>query len=140
MNWDDTSRRTPATPSPSASSGTRTVISSVIVAKGASNGVGRIVETDSLATDPPGSSRDDLVFPGGTIHIISTIVDFSFTINPNCLGRATIRQSGEIQRGTGQFAHAVGTFNGTVRPGAATMAQPEASEVVRYATTVWVCA
>lgn len=86
----------------------------MIVAKGVFNGVGRIVETDSLATDPPGSSRDDLVFPGGTIHIISTIVDFSFTINPNCLGRATIQQSGEIQGGTGQIANAPGTFSATV--------------------------
>jgi hypothetical protein len=81
---------------------------------GVFHSAGRIVETDSLATDPPGSSRDDLVFPGGTIHIISTIVDFSFTINPNCLGEATIKQSGEIRGGTGQLAHAAGAVSATV--------------------------
>jgi hypothetical protein len=82
-------------------SGTRTVISSVVVAKGVFNGVGWIVETESLATDPPDSSRDDLVFPGGSMHIISFVEDFSFTINRNCLGHATIQQTGEIQGGTG---------------------------------------
>ena len=52
-------------------SGTRTEISSVLVAKGVFNGVGKIVELPDLPTDPPNSSRDDLVFPGGTMHLVS---------------------------------------------------------------------
>ena len=58
-------------------SGTRTVVSSVIVAKGVFNGVGRIVEIPNLPTDPDNVSRDDLVFADGSIRIVSTLVDFS---------------------------------------------------------------
>jgi hypothetical protein len=108
-------------------SGTRTVISSVVVAKGVFNGVGRIVETESLATDPPDSSRDDLVFPGGSMHIISFVEDFSFTINRNCLGHATIQQTGEIQGGTGQFANATGSFKATVSGPALLPRSPDGS-------------
>ena len=55
-------------------SGTRTAISSVAVAKGVFNGVGRIVEIPSLPGDPPNVSRDDLVYPEGTMHLVSTTV------------------------------------------------------------------
>jgi len=108
-------------------SGTRTVISSVIVAKGVFSGVGRIVETESLPTDPPDTSRDDLVFPGGVMHLISTNVGFSATINPNCLANATITQTGEIQGGTGQFANAAGTFSGMVSGPALLPRNPDGS-------------
>jgi hypothetical protein len=108
-------------------SGTRTVISSVIVAKGVFSGVGRIVEVQSLPTDPPNSSRDDLVFPSGSIHIISTIVDFSFSVNPNCLAHATIQQTGGIVGGTGQFAVATGSFSGTVSGPALLPRNPDGS-------------
>src|SRR5919109_4266385 len=78
-------------------SGTRTVISSVIVAKGVFTGVGRIAELPSLPGDPANSSRDDLVFPGGTIQILSTTVGASFSANPDsCLFRLTLQQTGEI--------------------------------------------
>src|SRR4051794_37539693 len=53
-------------------SGPRTVISSVLVAKGVFTGVGRIVELPSPPTDPANSSRDDLVFREGTLHLLST--------------------------------------------------------------------
>ena len=96
-------------------SGTRTVISSVIVAKGVFTGVGRIVELPSLPGDPADSSRDDLVFPGGTIQILSTTVDASFSVNPDsCLFRLTLQQTGEITGGTGQFAAATGSSTSTV--------------------------
>src|SRR5215472_14082920 len=72
-------------------SGTRTVISSVLIARGVFNGVGRIVELPSLPTDPPGSSRDDLVFPEGTLHLLSTGGEItSLSLNPrNCRFRLT---------------------------------------------------
>ena len=55
-------------------SGTRTAISSVAVAMGVFRGVGRIVEIPSLPTDPPNVSRDDLVYPEGTMHLVNTTV------------------------------------------------------------------
>jgi len=73
-------------------SGTRTVISSVLVAKGVFRGVGRIVELPDLPGDPPNFSRDDLVFAEGTMHLVSaTVAITSFSQNPrNCLFRLTL--------------------------------------------------
>jgi hypothetical protein len=96
-------------------SGARTVISSVVVAKGVFRGVGRIVEVPSLPTDPDNVSRDDLVFPEGTMHLVSTTVGASFSLNPHsCLFKLTLQQTGEITGGTGQFAAATGSGTGTV--------------------------
>jgi hypothetical protein len=80
----------------SGMSGTRTVIHSVIVAKGVFHGVGRIVELPSRPTDPPDTNRDDLVFPGGTLHLLSRGGDVtSLSINPhNCMVKATLRNPG----------------------------------------------
>jgi len=97
-------------------SGTRTEISSVLVAKGVFRGVGRIVELPDLPTDPPNFSRDDLVFPEGTMHLVSATVGItSFSLNPrNCLFRLTLQQTGEVTGGTGQFTAAMGSFTNTV--------------------------
>jgi hypothetical protein len=108
-------------------SGTRTVISSVIVAKGVFSGVGRIVEVPSLPTDPPSSSRDDLVFPEGTMHLLSINTSFSFSVNPGCLATVTIQQNGEITGGTGQFADATGSSTGTVSGPALLPRNPDGS-------------
>src|SRR6266700_3613579 len=108
-------------------SGTRTVISSVIVAKGVFTGVGRIVEVPSLPTDPPNVSRDDLVFPEGTMHLVSTTVGASFTVNPVCLANATLQQTAEIIGGTGQFAAAAGSFSATVSGPALLARNPDGS-------------
>src|SRR5262249_49743606 len=59
----------------------------------------------------PHVSRDDLAFPGGTIHLISTTNCFSVSV-PNCLANVTIQLTGEIVGGTGQFAAATGSFDG----------------------------
>jgi len=96
-------------------SGTRTVITSVIIAKGVFSGVGRIVEVDNQPGDPDNVNRDDLVFASGSMHIVNTIVDFTPSINPrSCVGTATIHQTNEIVGGTGQFAAAKGSFTATV--------------------------
>src|SRR5690349_21987596 len=76
-------------------SGTRTAIATVAVAKGVFNGVGRIVEVPSLPTDPPNVARDDLVYPEGTMHFVSTSGEpTSFSLNPhNCMFKVTIPQT-----------------------------------------------
>jgi hypothetical protein len=129
-------------------SGTRTVISSVLIATGVFNGVGRIVELPSLPTDPANSSRDDLVFPEGTLHLLGTGGDItSFSLNPhNCLFRVTLEnQASQITGGTGQFAAATGTFpTGTITAeglgardpdGSCSMTLPALHEVDRLASS-----
>lgn len=97
-------------------SGARTVITSVIIAKGAFSGVGRIVEVENLPGDEDNVSRDDLVFASGSMHLVSTNLDFPPpSVNPrSCVATITIPQTGEIVGGTGQFANATGSFDGTV--------------------------
>ena len=99
-------------------SGTRTTIATVAVARGVFNGVGRIVEIPSLPGDPANVSRDDLVYPVGTMHLVNTTAGFlSPKLNPqNCLFSVTLYEDSEIIGGTGLFAHASGTFTGTISP------------------------
>ncbi len=95
-------------------SGTRTVISSVVVAKGVFSGTGSVVEIPNLPTDPDNVSRDFLVFADGSIQIISTLVDFSVSQNgQSCHFGATLQQTVEIVGGTGRFAGASGSFTAT---------------------------
>jgi len=108
-------------------SGTRTVISSVVVAKGVFSGVGRVVEVPNLPGDPGNVSRDDLVFREGIMHLISTMVSFSFSLNRGCLGNATIQQTAVIAGGTGQFAAATGSFVATVSGPALLPRNPDGS-------------
>ena len=128
-------------------SGTRTVIHSVIVAKGVFHGVGRIVELPSRPTDPPNTNRDDLVFPGGTLHLFSRGGDItSLSINPhNCMVKATLRNPGQITGGTGQLAGATGSFPVGIakahglgardRDGSCSMTKPLLHEVDRLASS-----
>jgi hypothetical protein len=96
-------------------SGERVVVNSVVIAKGVFRGVGEIVEIPNLPGDPDNINRDDLVFAAGTIHIVNTIVDFSFSVNPNsCLFSGTAQQTNEVVGGTGLFAAASGSFTATV--------------------------
>ncbi len=99
-------------------SGTRTTISTVAVASGVFNGVGRIVEVPNQPGDPINVSRDDLVYPVGTMHLVNTTVGIvSPTLNPhNCLFRVTLQEDSQIIGGTGLFADASGTFAGTISP------------------------
>jgi hypothetical protein len=96
-------------------SGERVVVSSVVVAKGVFRGVGRIVEIPNLPGDPGNVSRDDLVFAEGSMHLVSTTLDFSFSVNPrSCVVSATLQQTGTVEGGTGLFADATGSLAGTV--------------------------
>ena len=120
-------------------SGTRTDISSVAVARGVFDGVGRIVEIPAQPGDPPNLSRDDLVYPEGTMHLVNTTVGFSSTLNPHsCLFRATLQENSQIIGGIGLFAHASGIFTGTISPhglfprnpdGSCAVGQPSLHEV-----------
>jgi len=70
---------------------TRTVVSSVVVAKGMFRGVGRFAEL--VPADSAGVSRDDLLFPKGTLHLVNTLVpeSLSFSVNPHsCLFTGTV--------------------------------------------------
>jgi len=109
-------------------SGTRTVITSVVIAKGAFSGVGRIVEVPNLPGDPDNVSRDDLVFASGSMHLVSTNLDFNISVNPrSCVATATIHQTGEIVGGTGQFANATGSGTATVTGPAVLARNPDGS-------------
>jgi hypothetical protein len=120
-------------------SGTRTDISSVAVARGVFDGVGRIVEIPAQPGDPPNVSRDDLVYPEGTMHLVNTTVGLSSTLDPrSCLFRATLQENSQIIGGIGLFAHASGTFTGMISPhgvlprnpeGSCTVGQPSLHEV-----------
>ena len=109
-------------------SGTRMVITSVVIAKGAFSGVGRIVEVENLPGDSDNVSQDDLVFASGSMHLVSTNVDFSVSVNPrSCVATATVHQTGEIVGGTGQFANATGSGTGTVTGPAVLARNPDGS-------------
>ena len=100
----------------SGESGTRTVVSSVIAASGVFTGSGRVVEVANRPGDPDNVSRDNLVFPQGTLHIVNTSQRPTTSLNPQtCALRVLIKQTTKVQGGTGRFRHASGTGTGTVR-------------------------
>jgi len=99
----------------SGATGTREVVYSVIHMRGVFDGTGRIVETENLPGDPDNVSRDDLVFPQGTISIASTNLDVSLDVDPQtCILTVEATQDTTIAGGTGLFAHASGEFDSTV--------------------------
>ena len=106
---------------------TRTVISSVVLARGVFRGVGRVVER--VPPDPAGVSRDDLVFRSGTMHVVSTPGTLlSSSINPHsCLFTGTQQFTWDVTDGTGQFDDATGSFTGTERAVALLARNPDGS-------------
>ena len=102
---------------------TRTVIGSVVLAKGVFRGVGRVVEL----SQPLG--LDDLVFPSGTMHVVYTLgKSLSSSINPHsCLFTGTSQLSWQVTGGTGRFADAKGSFTGTVSGRALLARNPDGS-------------
>jgi hypothetical protein len=107
---------------------TRTVIGSVVLARGVFRGVGRVVEL--VAPDPAtGVSQDDLVFRGGTMHVVSTPGKLlSFSVNPHsCLFTGTQQLTWDVTGGTGQFAGATGSVTGTVSAVALLARNPDGS-------------
>jgi hypothetical protein len=98
-----------------ASNGARHIAKSQITARGVFTGFGRIVEVPNRPGDSDNSSRDDLVFPRGTMHLKSVNKSFHVQINPHtCALTVDIQQTGTVLGGTGRFARAVGHFKGSV--------------------------
>jgi len=132
---------TPAIPAAAATSGsetlsgtivfaatgpaTRTVIGSAVRARGAFKGVGRFVE---IAQGDP-VSQDDLVFPGGTLHVVSTLGSPSpFSLDPHsCMFTGTQPLTWQVTGGTGQFTGATGSLTGTVSGRALFARNPDGS-------------
>jgi hypothetical protein len=87
-----------------------------IAFRGAFDGVGRIVEKGAKPGDPDNVNRDDLVFRGGTMHLVSTNHRVRFHVNPRtCSLSGSVRQTNRVKGGTGMFRHASGRFRGIVR-------------------------
>jgi hypothetical protein len=101
----------------SGESGSRVVVTSVIVFRGEFKGVGEIVEVDNRPGDPENVLRDDLVFAKGAMHLRSVTGSVvSSSLDPKtCVFEGTLNQTGKVQGGTGKFRHASGSFAGTVR-------------------------
>lgn len=109
-------------------SGTRTVVSSIIVANGVFTGVGRIVEVANRPGDPDNVNRDDLVFGQGRMHIRNTNQAPEFSVDPQtCAFTARLKQTSKIQGGTSKFRHASGTFASGVRAWGALARNPDGS-------------
>jgi hypothetical protein len=127
----------------SGASGTEKVVGSLVIAKGGFWGVGRVVETDNRPGDPDNVTRDDLVFPAGSIHIRNVNVDFSLSLNPkSCIYKIRVEQTGTFEGGTKRFANATGSYTGTVKAlgrarrdpdGQCTLEQDPLFEVDRFA-------
>jgi hypothetical protein len=103
---------------------TRTVIASVVLARGVFRGVGRVVEL----SQPLG--LDDLVFPSGTMHVVSMLGALApgSSINPHsCLFTGTEQLAWDVTGGTGRFAGATGSFTGTVSGRALLARNPDGS-------------
>ena len=110
----------------SGESGTRTVVSTVIVARGVFTGDGRVVEVANRPGDPDNVSRDNLVFPRGTMRLVTSNKSFKASVNPQtCANKVRIRQTQRIQGGTGAFRHAAGSFTGTLRGRGVTARNPD---------------
>jgi hypothetical protein len=111
-----------------AVSGTRHVVSSIVVAKGVFTGAGKIVEVANRPGDPDNVSRDDLVFPKGRLHILNTSQAPQISLDPQtCAVTAKIKQTTKVVGGTGRFRHASGTFKGTVEAWGVAARNPDGS-------------
>ena len=98
-----------------AAGGERHIVKSIVIAHGAFNGVGTIVEVPNQPGDGEDIFRDDLVFPQGTLHLVTTNLGFAFDFIPqSCRFTASVQQTGEIAGGTGLFTDASGSGAGSV--------------------------
>ena len=112
----------------SGESGARTVINSLIATRGVFTGAGTIVEVPNRPGDSDAVTRDDLVFPQGKMHLVSTNKSFNVTVDPKtCAVKVRIRQTGKIIGGTGKFRHARGAGTGGVTARGVAPRKPDGS-------------
>jgi hypothetical protein len=98
-----------------AAGGERHIVTSTVVAHGAFDGVGTIVEVPNQPGDGEDIVRDDLVFAQGALHLVTSNLGFTFNAIPqSCRFTATVEQTGEIVGGTGLFTEASGSGAGGV--------------------------
>src|SRR3954451_12215097 len=77
-----------------AAGGERHMVKSIVVAHGAFNGIGTIVEVPNQPGDGEDIFRDDLVFPQGTLHLVTTNLDSAFKLIPqSCRFTASVQQT-----------------------------------------------
>ena len=104
----------------------RTVVGSVVIARGVLKESGKLVEVPSQPTDPENVLRDDLVFRDGTLHLVSTTVSFDLSIDPrSCVASIVVGSTAVIDGGTGRFTNASGSFVGTLRGHALAVRNPD---------------
>jgi len=91
------------------------IVKSIMIAHGAFNGVGTVSEVPNQPGDGEEIFRDDLVFAHGTLHLVTSNLDFAFKLIPqSCRVTASVQQTGEIAGGTGLFTQASGSGTGGV--------------------------
>jgi hypothetical protein len=96
-------------------SGQRQVVAGTAVAQGVFTGVGRVAGQQG-SDDPGATTSEDLVFAAGTLHLSAVTRSRSFWFDPvTCVFNTVVTRQGAFDGGTGQFAHASGTYTETVR-------------------------
>ena len=104
----------------------RTVVGSVVIARGVLNDSGKLVEGPSEPSDPENVLRDDLVFRDGALHLVSTSVSFDLSIDPrSCVASIVVGSTAVIAGGTGLFSNASGSFVATLRGHALAVRNPD---------------
>ena len=119
----------PAIPAAAATSASETLSGTIVfTATGATTRtvIGSAVRPGGCSRASAGSSRSCTavplartmsVFPGGTLHVVSTLGRplSPFVINPrSCLFTGTSQLTWQVTGGTGKFTGATGSFTGTV--------------------------
>src|SRR4051812_33296388 len=95
----------------SGASGGRTLLTDHVVLLGALDAVGRVVEVPNLPGDGDAVLRDDIVLPGGVIHLVSESGAASFRLDPRtCVFADRVEQTTRFAGGTGRFSAATGAL------------------------------
>jgi hypothetical protein len=78
----------------------RHIVKSIVVAHGAFNGVGTIVEVATQPGDGDDIFRDDLVFPQGTLHLVTTNLAVALDVIPQTCRFTESGSGGGVARGS----------------------------------------
>jgi hypothetical protein len=68
------------------------------------------------------------VFPGGTMHLVTTALDFAASVDPrSCRVSVRLDQTQTIDGGSGRFADATGSFSGVLTGSGLASRNPDGS-------------